>query len=115
MARYISAMTVSFPISQLQQLLIHILEQCRLDVIHCTNDYIIGREHPGKVTYNKLVFVEIFISQSLDRGNEINLRVVVKNEELPLQADNHCYEVFNTINETFLSNREWQFIEQVIS
>ncbi len=106
-------MTVAFPISQLRQLLIHILEQCELEIIYNSGDYIVAQERPGRVGYAKLVVVELLIDRTLARGNEVKISVVAKNEELPLQVDNHCYEVFTTVNQTFLSNHEWQFIEQI--
>jgi len=113
MARYTSMMTVAFPISQIRQLLIHILEQCELEVIYNSGDYIVARERPGRVSYAKLVVVEVLIDRTLARGNEVKLSLVAKNEELPLQLENHCHEVFIAVNETLRSNREWQFIEQI--
>jgi hypothetical protein len=40
---------------------------------------------------------------------------VVKNEELPLKSNNHCREIFNSVNQAIAENRQWHLIECVAS
>jgi hypothetical protein len=41
--------------------------------------------------------------------------LVVKNEELPLQVANHCYQVFERVNSTIALNQNWQSVESLAS
>ena len=58
-----------------------------------------AREVPGKMPFAKLVVVEILIDKSTATETESKMSVVVKNEELPLQTDNHCRQLFIYVKE----------------
>jgi hypothetical protein len=42
------------------------------------------------------------------------MNFVIKNEELPLQVDNHCRQMFDLVQEAVAENKHWQLVESVI-
>lgn len=115
MARYTSLFTVAVSFDRLRQLLTDILRSCRMDVIYSTEDYLVAREVPGHVTFAKLVTVEVLIDRFSTPETEVRMNFVVKNEELPLQSNNHCRDMFNLVNRAVLENRQWHLISSVAS
>jgi len=57
-----------------------------------------AREIPGQVSYTKLVTVEVLIDKTTATETEHATNLVIKNEELPLQFDNHC-QMFELVNQ----------------
>jgi hypothetical protein len=39
--------------------------------------------------------------------------LVIKNEELPLQLDNHCRQIFDLVKQSIKENRNWQMVENL--
>jgi hypothetical protein len=115
MARYTSLYTVAVSLDRFRQLLTDILRSCSLDVIYASEDYLLARELPGHVAFAKLVTVEVLIDQPDTPEQEVRMNFVVKNEELPLKSNNHCREIFNSVNQAISENRQWQLIESVAS
>lgn len=115
MARYTSLFTVAVSFDRLRQLLTDILRSCRMDVIYSTEDYLVAREVPGRVAFAKLVTVEVLIDRFPTPDTEVRMSFVVKNEELPLQSDNHCRDMFNLVNRAVLENRQWHLISSAAS
>jgi hypothetical protein len=115
MARYTSLYTVAVSLDRFRQLLTDSLRSCSLDVIYTSEDYLLARESPGQVAYNKLVTVEVLIDQTQTADAEVRMNFVVKNEELPLKSNNHCREIFNSVNQAIAENRQWHLIECVAS
>lgn len=115
MARYTGLFIVAVPIDRLRQLLIDVLESCNCEIIYDTGDYMMAREVPGHIAYPKLVKVEVLIDRQNDETDEIRMNFVIKNEELPLHADNHCRQMFNLIQQTIEQNRQWRVVESTIS
>jgi hypothetical protein len=113
MARYTCSFIVSVPIDHLQPLLIELLQDCTLDVQYYTRDYIMAREIPGSVSFSKLVTVEILIDKSTATETETRMSIVIKNEELPLQLDNHCRQMFDYIKQAIEDSRHWHLIESL--
>lgn len=115
MARYTSSYTVALPIDRLRQVLIEVLESCPLDLVYesGSGDYIMARETPGQVSFAKLVTVEVLIDRTTATETETRMSLVMKNEELPLQIDNHCRQMFDLVNQAILSNRQWQLVENL--
>ncbi len=111
MARYTCSFTVSVPIEHLQALLIELLQDCGLDVQYYTADYIMAREIPGNVSFSKLVIVEVLIDKSTATETETRMSIVTKNEELPLQLNNHCRQIFEFVKQAIEQNRHWHLIE----
>lgn len=113
MARYTCSFIVSAPFEELQPLLVDLLYGCGLDVQYYTSDYILGRQIPGSVAFSKLVTVEVMIDKSSATETETKMTIVTKNEELPLQVDNHCRQVFEYIRQEIEHSRQWNLIESL--
>ncbi|MCM0593397.1 MAG: hypothetical protein HEQ35_01235 [Gloeotrichia echinulata IR180] len=113
MARYTCSFIVSVAIDHLQPLLVGLLQDCELDVQYYTADYIMAREIPGNVSFSKLVTVEVLIDKSTATETETRLSIVVKNEELPLQLDNHCRQMFEFVKQAIEHSRHWHLIESL--
>lgn len=114
MARYTCSFTVAVSSERLQHLLLEVLQDCNLDVIYDTRDYMMARELPGQVSFAKLVTVEVLIDKTTATETETRINLVIKNEELPLQVDNHCHQMFELVKQTIIDNRQWQLIESVV-
>jgi hypothetical protein len=115
MARYTSLFTVAVSLDRFRQLLADILRSCSLDVIYSTEDYLVAREVPGHVSFAKLVTVEVLIDRFSTAEAEVRMSFVVKNEELPLQNNNHCRQMFNLVNQAVAESRQWHLIESAAS
>ena len=113
MARYTGSFTISTPLQQLQAHLTQVLESCNLEKIYDTEDYMMAREVPGRVTFAKLVTVEVLIDRPVELTEEVRMRFVVKNEELPLQKDNHCHMMFETVKDAIANSDCWQLLENI--
>ncbi|HLO89445.1 MAG TPA: hypothetical protein VK203_31160 [Nostocaceae cyanobacterium] len=113
MARYTCSFIVSVPPEHLQVLIIELLQACELDVQYYTADYIMARENPGHVSFSKLVLVEVLIDKSTATDSETRMSIVIKNEELPLQLNNHCRQMFEYIKQAIEHSRNWHLIESL--
>ncbi|MEO1372873.1 MAG: hypothetical protein AAFW70_00825 [Cyanobacteria bacterium J06635_10] len=111
MARYTCSYIVSLSIDDLQPLLVQLLQECNLDVQYYTSDYILARETPGSVSFSKFVTIEVLIDKSTATETETKMNLVIKNEELPLQVNNHCRQVFESIKQVVEDCRHWQLTE----
>ena len=115
MARYTGLFTVAVSTDKFWQLLNEILRSSSLNVIYASEDYLVARESPGHVPFAKLVTVEILVDRLVNRESEVRMNLVVKNEELPLQVDNHCRQLFTLLNRAVTENRNWRLIESAAS
>lgn len=115
MARYTGLFTVAVSADKFWQLLNEILRSISLNVIYSSEDYLVARETPGHVPFAKLVTVEVLVDRPSNRSSEVRMNLVVKNEELPLQRDNHCHQLFALLNQAVLENRNWRLIESAAS
>lgn len=113
MARYTCSFTVAVSLDHLQQSLIEVLQSCYFDIIYDTGDYLMAREIPGRVAFAKLVTVEVLIDKSTATAQEVRMNFVIKNEELPLQVDNHCHQMYEVVQEAVAANRHWQLVESI--
>ncbi len=113
MARYTSSYTIGLPFPRIGKLVVEVLQTCPLEITYDTGEYIMAREIPGKVTYSKLVSIEIQIDRTTSTETETKMSLVVKNEELPLQVENHCHQMFQLVNQAIVGSRNWQIVEQV--
>lgn len=113
MARYTCSFIIAVPLERLHPLLIEVLESCNLDIIYNTADYLMAREIPGKVSFAKLVTVEVLIDKSTATDDEVRMNLVIKNEELPLQVVNHCHQMFDMVHQAIAQNRHWHLVESV--
>jgi hypothetical protein len=115
MARYTGFFKVAASVNNFQQLLSELLESCNFNIIYQAGDYLMAREIPGKVAYHQLVTVEVLFDKTMATNQEVQMNFVIKNEELPLQVDNHCYQVFNQVNQAVQDASYWKLIEVAAS
>ncbi|GAB4323950.1 MAG: hypothetical protein OHK0047_08080 [Leptolyngbyaceae cyanobacterium] len=115
MARYTGFFKVAASVNNFQQLLSELLESCNFNIIYQAGDYLMAREIPGKVAYHQLVTVEVLVDKTMATNQEVQMNFVIKNEELPLQVDNHCYQVFNQVNQAVQDASCWKLIEVAAS
>lgn len=113
MARYTCSFILSVSIDHLQPLLIELLESSGLSIQYDTPDYIMAREVPGSIDFNKLVTVEILIDKTTATDLETRMTLVSKSEELPLKVNNHCREVFEFIKQEIECSRNWHLIQSL--
>jgi hypothetical protein len=111
MARYIRSLTVAVPVSCLHQQLADTLQSCDFQILYTTEGYLIARETPGNIPFAKLVTVEVLIDSTRATDAKTHLNFVIKNEELPLQANNHCFQMYQRVNQALADNENWQLVD----
>ena len=115
MARYTCSFTMTVEPERLRQLLSEVLLSCNLDLQYNNSDFMMARERPSQISFSKLVTVEVLIDRYITTEAATRIDLVAKNEELPLQTDNHCHQIFNLVKQAIADNREWQLVETVAS
>jgi len=113
MARYTCLFTVETSTHPIEQLLGDILKSCNFDVVYQVGDYLMAREVPGKIPFSKLVTVEVLIDRTTATDQKVRLKCVIKNEELPLQLNNHCRQMFEAVSQAIAENSHLQLIQSV--
>ncbi|MBD2436358.1 hypothetical protein [Nostoc sp. FACHB-110] len=113
MARYTCSFTISVSFDDLRALVLELLQDCDLEIQYFNHEYILAREILGKVSYDKLVKVEAFIDKSTATEKETRMSIVITSEELPLQVDNHCRQMFDFVRQAIEGNRRWHLIESI--
>jgi hypothetical protein len=113
MARYTCLFTLGVSLEKLQPAMNETLKACNMDVVYSTIDYIMAREVPGRIAFPKLVTVEVLIDRTTATEAAVRMNLVMKNEELPLQADNHCRQMFEQVTQAVRENETWRLIETV--
>jgi hypothetical protein len=113
MARYTGLFVVTAPFEHLRQLLTDVLMSCNLDIIYDRKEYLMAREIPGQVSFSQLVTIEVAIDVPDNSFEDIRMKFVVKNEELPLRRNNHCYQMFQTLNKAISDYQYWQLREAI--
>lgn len=101
MARYTHLLTLPEPTLSpgLGDAIVRTLEACGLSMVYANKDYFVAKEKPGQVTFSQLTTVEVMIILPNSMAEATKLNLVVKNEELPLQRNNHCQRVFETVSQ----------------
>ncbi|MFZ9736588.1 MAG: hypothetical protein ACO3EZ_01095 [Prochlorotrichaceae cyanobacterium] len=115
MARYTCSFTVALTMQNLHQCLVDLFTECKFDVIYDTSDYVMAREIPGGVPFAKLVTAEALIDKTFPDRESVRINLVIKNEELPLQTNNHCYRMFDTVKKAIADHYNWQLVDLVSS
>jgi len=115
MSRYTCLLTLSNSSDNLQKTLLDVVKSCGYDIIYQTGDYFMAREIPGHVTFAKLVTIEALIDRTMATEREIRMKMVIKNEELPLTVENHCKLQFEAVSKAIATNPQIQLIESVLS
>ncbi|NJL81904.1 MAG: hypothetical protein HC890_00965 [Chloroflexaceae bacterium] len=111
MARYTCSYIANVPFEKLQTVLSELLRTCNFDIIYRISDYMMAREIPGKVNFAKLVTVEVLIDHTTATAEQVQVNFVVKNEELPLQLDNHCRQMFDRVKDLLAQDSHWKVLE----
>ncbi len=99
MARYTHFLTLAEATPGLGRSIVKTLESCGLSMVYANNDYFVAKEKPGQVSLSQLTTIEVLISPPTCSMDAAKVNLVVKNEELPLQQDNHCQRVFNAVSQ----------------
>jgi ribosome-associated translation inhibitor RaiA len=116
MARYTSLFKIAVPVNQMVEFMTDSLKACQLDIVYASDDYLMAKELlVEKVAFAKLVTVEVLFDRSARTESEVRVNLVVKNEELPLQSDNHCRKMFEAVNKAVADNPQWKLLESAAS
>ena len=104
MARYTNLFVSVLPVNNLRESLPDVLQSCGLHLVYQDRDYMMAKERPGMVSYSQLATVEVLLSSTektelVPQNSTATVNLVVKNEELPLKANNHCHKVFQLVNQ----------------
>lgn len=110
MARYTCSMTVAVALDKLYPTITGILESCGLEVLIFREDYVMAREKPGQCPFAKLATVEVLVDSTRSTLQASEFDVVVKNEELPLQSNNHCSQVYQKFLEFCQNDPVWRVV-----
>nr|WP_232225174.1 hypothetical protein [Dactylococcopsis salina] len=90
-----------------------VLESCHLEMIYDTGEYLMAREVPNRAPFPKLVTAEVLIDRTTATAEEVRMNLVMKNEELPLQTNNHCRQMFDLMQEALVAYSQWQLLNKV--
>lgn len=110
MSRYVCHFSVALSSQHVRLPLRKLLEACRLEPMYETEDYLMAREIPGRVSYAKLVRVDVAIHVTHATQDSVKLSFCLKNEELPLNTNNHCRQVFDLLRLTIDRHLGWHQI-----
>lgn len=110
MARYTCSVTVAVALETLYQTITEILKSCSLEVLIFREDYVMAREQPGQVPFTKLATVEVLVDSTRSTMHAADFELVVKNEELPLQSNNHCSQVYQEILKQSAAHQGWRLL-----
>ena len=114
MSRYVSCYLVTTSLEDFPSLVEGIFKACHFDVIYQRIEYILAREIPGQVSFSKLVTVEVLVDCTKATNTQVQVDLVVKNDELHLQVNNHCRQLFNKITDAIAESPQWHLLESVI-
>ena len=84
-----------------------------MDLMYETDDYVMARETPGQVIFTKLVTSEVSIDVNSTNPDLVKLSFLVKNEELPLNPNNHCRQIFDLLRVAIAHNYDWESIDNL--
>ncbi|WP_107666842.1 hypothetical protein [Cyanothece sp. BG0011] len=115
MARYTSSFVANATVEQVPTLLSEVLESCDFGIVYQATDYLMAKETPGKVPFSKIVSIEILIESTVAKKNEVPVTFVVKNDELPLNPNNHCQQRFQELQTALKQSQQWRAITAIPS
>jgi hypothetical protein len=108
MSRYVCDFLVNLSPQHVRTPLHTLLAACGLEPIYDLDDYLMAREIPGRVSFTRLVTVEVLIDVTNATDAAVKLSFVLKNEELPLKSNNHCRQIFDLLRSTIAHDERWQ-------
>jgi hypothetical protein len=115
MARYSNCYTVTISVAEFPAQFANIMKLCGCEIVYHTIEYMMASEIPGKVPYSKLITVEVLLDTTKATKTQMQVDLVVKNDELPLQSNNHCRKMFDKVTDAIASSPEWKLLEEVAS
>jgi hypothetical protein len=115
MSRYVCHFLVHLSPQHVRVPLKKLLEACGMETIHEVEDYLMAREIPGQVSFARLAVAEILIDVTHATQEAVKVSFVVRNEELPLNSNNHCRQVFDLLRRAIDHNFDWQPISNLRS
>ncbi|MGF1459259.1 MAG: hypothetical protein ACFBSG_09550 [Leptolyngbyaceae cyanobacterium] len=86
-------------LTHIRQKVADTLTSCDLNLIYENEEYLVAKEKPGMVKPGLLATVEVLINPPTVSEPSTRVDVIVQNEELPLKKDNHCYRIFEAVNQ----------------
>jgi hypothetical protein len=111
MARYTCRFSIPMNLSKIHKPLRDLMIDCNMEIIYEIEDYLMGREVPGQIAFAKLATTEILIDTTVATESSVGIKVVVKNEELPMKLNNHCQQVFGDLKEKIAERHpDWQLL-----
>jgi len=111
MARYTQVYVIATDSQHIRDAVVNTLNTCSLSVCYVTDDYVKAQEKAGKVSFSKLVTVEVLIHQPSSDSNSVKLTCITKNGELPLRVGNHCQNTFEIVDRAFNLSPAWKILE----
>jgi len=106
MARYAATLLVIATENHIRTGIREALTSTGFELVFESNDYLMAREIPGQVKFSLLTSAEILIDLKYSKS-EASLVIIVKNEQLPLNKDNHCQTVFDRLKQTLIDYDQW--------
>jgi hypothetical protein len=113
MSRYVCHFFVQHSPQTVRAPLRELMESCRMEMIYEIEDYMMAREIPGQVPFSKLVTAEVLIDVTNATEEAVTLSFVFKNEELPLNSNNHCRQMFDLLRVALEQHQDWHPITSV--
>jgi hypothetical protein len=111
MSRYVCHFLVNLSPQNVRFPLKKLFEACGMEPMYDTDDYVMAREIPGRVSFTRLVTAEVSIDAATDTSDLVQLNFLVKNDELPLNANNHCRQIFDLLRVAIAHNYDWQSLD----
>jgi hypothetical protein len=113
MSRYVCHFLVNLAPGAVRFPLQKLFEACGMETTYETDDYVMARELPGQVIFTKLVTAEVSIDITSYDPDAVRLTFLVKNEELPLNLNNHCRQIFDLLRMAIAHNYDWEAIDSL--
>ncbi len=113
MSRYVCHFLVNLSPGAVRFPLQKLFEACGLETTYETDDYLMARELPGQIVFTKLVTAEVSIDITSYDPAAVRLTFLVKNEELPLNLNNHCRQIFDLLRMAIAHNYDWEAIDSL--
>ena len=111
MARYACSTVLALSADRIDERISLLLSVCDLELLLRRGDYLIARERPGGAPLAQLVTLEVLMDRTAATDNRISVQFICKNEELPLQSRNHCWQVFERVTAALEQTPELPLIE----
>jgi hypothetical protein len=113
MSRYVCHFLVNLSPQNVRLPLKMLFEACGMETMYETDDYVMAREIPGQIIFTKLVTSEVSIDVSGTDPDVVRLSFLVKNEELPLNSNNHCRQIFDLLRVAIAHNYDWESVDNL--